>query len=523
MADAVAPAAALNQLQQTRAFGPLAHLPDWQRFAPATVGPALLELLATTEARFEALETSLADAPRTWAAIMEPLERLHDELGALFGWTMHLISVCYSDELQAAYDAARPGYVQLASRMAQSTALFEAMVALRDSDEGGGLDGVRARILAESIRGMARSGVHLKGDARARYQEIRDELSELSNRFSTNLVKEEQQSRVIVEDPAELDGIPPALTEQALQNAIEAGIDASADQGPWHFVVNGVNYMAVAQNGTSAALRERFYRAFRQRGSSAEYDNRPVVARILALRQESAQLLGFDHYAAYSIDAKMAEDTAAVWALMRQLETAARPVAVRERTALERFMRDELGDEQATLAPWDVAFWAERQQESLYSYDSEALRAYFQLPRVLDGLFELVTTLYGVRVREAPSGAVPVWHDDVTFYEVLRDDQVIAGFYVDPLARPGEKRGGAWMNDVVGRSRLLAPPGASASLPVALFVMNARPPGDGRPGLMSLDEVRTLFHEFGHATQHMFTQIDEGGASGMNLVEWDAV
>jgi oligopeptidase A len=517
-------ATALAHLQETGSFGPLAHLPDWSRFSADQVGPALLALLAQSEAEFDALESSLKDTALSWATVMDPLEQLHDRLGQLFGWTMHLISVKYSDELQAAYDAARPGYVQLANRMAQSRALYDAMVALRDGPEGERLNPVRARILSESIRGMARSGVHLTGAERERYQALQDELSELSNRFSTNLVKEEQTARVAVTDRAELDGIPDAVIAQAAETARQDGVEgASEAAGPWHFVVNGVNYMAVAQLGQHRGLRERFYRAFRQRGTSGDYDNRPVVEQILARRQEASMLLGFPHYAAYSVDAKMAGDTSAVWDLMAQLETAARPAAIREREALERFMREQQQEPDATLAPWDVTFWAERQQEALYGYDSEALRDYFQLPRVLDGLFELVQTLYGVTVRRAAQDAVAVWDDSVEFFEVLRDGAVIAGFYVDPFARPGEKRGGAWMNDVVGRSRMLAAAGAQASLPVALFVMNARPPADGKPGLMSLDEVRTLFHEFGHATQHMFTQVDEGGASGMNLVEWDAV
>ncbi|MEA5547683.1 M3 family metallopeptidase, partial [Limnoraphis robusta CCNP1324] len=161
-------------------------------------------------------------------------------------------------------------------------------------------------------------------------------------------------------------------------------------------------------------------------------------------------------------------------------------------------------------------------------YDSERLREYFQMPRVMDGLFSLVEKLYGVAIRRLDDPNVPVWDPSVAFYQVLRDGLVIAGFHMDPYARPGEKRGGAWMNTVVDKSRVLAPPDRSSSLPVALFVMNARPPARSKddrqgPALLSLDEVRTLFHEFGHATQHMFTMIEEGGASGMNLVEWDAV
>ena len=264
-------------------------------------------------------------------------------------------------------------------------------------------------------------------------------------------------------------------------------------------------------------------RAFRTRGVQPDLDNRPILKEILELRQEQAQLVGFANYAELSLDAKMAPSVEAVWELLDQLEHAARPFAEIELESLTAFMVEQGAEGADDPKPWDTAYWAERQQEALYSYDAEALRDYFQLPKVLGGLFDLVTKLYGVEIAESTDASVPVWDESVQFFEVRRDGKVIAAFYVDPYSRPGEKRGGAWMNTVVGRDRLLATGDADSSLPVALFVMNARPPADGRPGLMSLDEVRTLFHEFGHATQHMFTEIDEGGASGMNLVEWDSV
>ncbi|MFV2089820.1 MAG: M3 family metallopeptidase, partial [Pseudomonadales bacterium] len=272
-----------------------------------------------------------------------------------------------------------------------------------------------------------------------------------------------------------------------------------------------------------SALREQAYRAFKSRGTSRGFDNRPILEEMLRLRQEKAQLVGFDDYAALSIDSKMAPSVDAVWQLLNEVEEAARPVALAEYQELKSYQAGRSDGDGAELAPWDLAFLSERLREERYDYDSEALREYLQMPRVLSGLFDLIQRLYKVAVREVPPGSVPVWDDSVTFYEVLNDEEVIAGFFVDPYARPGEKRGGAWMNTVVDRSRALAVDGHTSSLPVALFVLNGRPPAEGVSALMSLDEVRTLFHEFGHATQHMFTEIEEGGASGMNLVEWDAV
>jgi oligopeptidase A len=512
-------AEALTALEETASLGAISHLPLWDAFAAERIVPAATLLLDEAEAELTRLET---EAPATWEGLMVPLERMQLRLGALLGSVNHLLSVKYTDELQAAYDEVRPRYVAFSNRMSQSRGLYDAMCAIRDGKAFAELEPARQRVLTESIRGMERSGVHLEGDAKARYEEIQQRLATLSNDFQTNLVKEEKASRIVVGDPEEVTGVPAPILAAAARTAVEDGVaDATAETGPWHFVVSGVNYSAVIQFARDRGLRERFYRAFRERGTSEGRDNRPILEEILRLRQEDARLVGFDNYAALSIDAKMAGSVEDVWKLLGDLEKAARPAAEAERDALIGYLESHGFGER--LKPWDVTFLSERLREETYDYDSEALRAYLQMPRVLDGLFSLTERLYGVTIREVPAGAVPVWDDSVSFYEVKSDDAVIAGFYVDPYARPGEKRGGAWMNTVVGRSRVLAEDGQSSSRPVALFVMNGRPPEAGKPALMSLDEVRTLFHEFGHATQHMFTDVEEGGASGMNLVEWDAV
>lgn len=518
-------AASLRRLEQTRDLGPIAHLPVWEGFTPEAIEPGVRHLLAEVAQAFAALEA----APQpTWAGLMAPLERMEQRLDHVLGAVSHLLSVKYSDELKAAQDAVRPEYVKLLNRMSQSRAVYAAMSSLRDGDAFAGLSTARQRILKESISAMQRAGVHLDDAAKARYRQIQQRLAQLSDDFSANLVKQEQASRIRVQDPQRVAGVPAPMLELAAKTAREDGAqDADARAGPWHFVVNGPNYVAIIQNAKERSLREEIYRAYRARGTAAEFDNRPIVNEILKLRQELATLLGFAHYAAFSVDDKMAPSVQAVWDLFDQLESAARPAAEREYAELRRFMGDQGAAEAEDPQAWDIAFWTERLQETRYGYDEERLRNYFQMPKVFDGLFALVERLYGLRVRRAAADAVPVWDESVRFFEVLNgqgdDAEIIAGLYVDPYARPGEKRGGAWMNTVVDRSCLLAGGGRSSSLPVALFVMNARPPAEGAVALMSLDEVRTLFHEFGHAMQHMFTDIEDGGASGLNLVEWDAV
>ncbi len=516
--------AALATLQSTLSSGAIAHLPQWQHFVPADVEAGIHQLVADCTATFTELEAGLsADSIPSWQSLMDPLETIENELGAVIGPVNHLTSVKYSDELQAAYDAVRPAVIDLSNTMSQSQSVYAGMKRLAQSDEGASLSIAKARILQESIRGMERSGVHLEGEPRERFQAIKAELAELGNDFQTNLVKEEKEARVLVASKAELDGVPAAVIAMARKQAEDDGMTGDDAQGPWSFVVNAVGYMGVIQHGKHRGIRERFYRAFRARGQSAEFDNRGVLVKILQLRQELAGLVGFANYSQLSIDSKMAPSLDAVWAMLDELERAARPAAENELAELKAFMLEEGAEGADDPQPWDVAFWAERMQEAKYAYDAEALRDYFQLPKVLDGLFGLVTKLYGVEIVESRDSSVPMWDESVQFFEVHKNGATIAGFYVDPYSRPGEKRGGAWMNTVVGKSRLMAIGDAQASLPVALFVMNARPPAEGRPGLMSMDEVRTLFHEFGHATQHMFTQVEEGGASGMNLVEWDSV
>ena len=512
---------ALARLEQTASVGPIAHLPLWEAYTPDQVEVGAARLIEEVDAAFATLEGEVSP---TWAGTMEPLEHLEHRLGHVVGVVSHLVSVKYTDELKAAFDAIRPDYVALANRMSQSRPIYDAMLQIRAADGFADESPARRRVVEESIRAMERSGVHLEGGAKARYREIQQRLAELSNDFSSNLVKQEQSARIDVEDPDRVAGVPEPILALAATRAVGDGVEnATAADGPWHFAVNGPNYVAVIQHGKDQGLREEFYRAYRSRGTASQLDNRPLLQEILELRQEMAQLVGFSNYAEFSVAAKMAPDVAAVWTLFEELESAARPAAEREYAQLVDFMRAQGAPEAEDPQPWDVGFWSERLRESLYDYDGERLRSYFQMPKVFDGLFSLVAKLYDVQIREVEPGSVPVWDESVRFFEVVDDSEVVAGFYVDPYARPGEKRGGAWMNTVVQRSRLLAGPGQSSSLPVALFVMNGRPPGEGAVGLMSLDEVRTLFHEFGHAMQHMFTQIEESGASGLNLVEWDAV
>jgi len=343
---------ALARLEATASSGPLAHLPIWADVAAADVVPGVSALLELTQNQFDEIEASVEP---TWAALMEPLELVGHRLSTVVGTINHLISVKYSDELKQAYDEVQPAVIALGNVMSQSRPVYDAMVALRESDEAAGFSVAQARILDQSIRGMERSGVALDGADQDRYKQISERLGELSTLFSTNLINEEKAARIKVTDEARLDGIPASIIEMAKTQAVDDGAE-----GAWHFLVNGVSYMAICQQCTDRSLREEMARAFRTRGVASDLDNRPVLREILELRQELAQLVGFDTYADMSVDAKMAPSTQAVWDLIGQLQTAATPVAQSELEALKSFMAEQGAEGADSPEGWDITFWSER-------------------------------------------------------------------------------------------------------------------------------------------------------------------
>jgi oligopeptidase A len=322
----------------------------------------------------------------------------------------------------------------------------------------------------------------------------------------------------------EVDGLPPSLASLAAQAAREAGEeDATAENGPWRITLDYPSYVPFMQHSTRRDLREKLYKAFVSRASTGELDNTSLIERILDLRKEKAALLGFESYAELSLASKMAPNVEAVEGLLEELRRASYDAAVKDLEELKAFASAKGAAEAKDLKHWDISFWAERQQEEKFAFSAEELRPYFPLPQVLDGLFSLVKRLFSVTVTAA-DGTAPVWHEDVRYFQIADETGTpIAYFYLDPYSRPAEKRGGAWMDDCVGRAKIHENGTSTTRLPVAYLVCNQTPPVDGKPSLMTFNEVETLFHEFGHGLQHMLTKVDYAGASGINNVEWDAV
>ena len=507
---------------------PATTLPAFDEIGPEHVVPGIRALVKEVEGMLEALER---DVNPGWDSLVDPIERMQDRLGFGFGIVDHLMSVRNSPPLREAYDEVEPEVVKLLTRIGQSQPIYRGLVALRalcEGSAGKNLDPAQRRVVEKLIQEAELSGVGLEGAARKRFQQIRLELAELSTRFGNQLLDATKAFALDLTTGDEIEGLPPSFLEMAAQAARVAGSEtATPSAGPWRVTLDGPSYVGFMKHARRRDLRETLYRAHSRRASEGNLDNRPLIDAILRLRLEEARLLGFETYADLSLSRKMAGTVGSAEKLLEELLSVAHGAAVRDLEEVGAFMTGRgAAAEAAEIRHWDVPYWSERLREARYDYSEEQIRKFFPLPRVLDGLFALAKRLFAVEVTPA-DGEAPVWHPDVRFFKVRSlDGEEIAAFYLDPYSRPAEKKGGAWMNEVVGRSRIFAPPGRNARLPVAYLICNGSSPTEGaggNPSLMTFREIETVFHEFGHTLQHMLTRVDLGLASGVRNVEWDAV
>ncbi|MBW4649984.1 MAG: M3 family metallopeptidase [Kastovskya adunca ATA6-11-RM4] len=496
-------------------------LPPFEAIAPEQVVPAFEKRLPELDSELEKLESTVTP---TWSGLVEPLQQLEERLTWSWGIVSHLMGVKNSPELRSAHETVQPQVVKFSNKLSQSKPLYEAFKALRDSEEWNSLELAQKRIVEAALRDAELSGVGLEGEKRERFNAIQLELAELSTKFGNHILDATKAFNLTLTSKDEVDGLPPSLLSLAAQAARAEGAEnATAENGPWRITLDYPSYVPFMQHSTRRDLREKLYKAFLSRASSGELDNKPLIERILELRKEKAALLGFNSYAELSLARKMAPDVEAVEALLEELRSASYEAAVKDLEALKAFAASKNAEEASDLKHWDISFWAERQREEKFAFNDEELRPYFPLPQVLDGLFGLVKRLFGVTVTAA-DGQAPVWHQDVRYFQIADETgEAIAYFYLDPYSRPAEKRGGAWMDDCVGRAKMTVEGKTTTRLPVAYLICNQTPPVDGNPSLMTFSEVETLFHEFGHGLQHMLTKVDYVGASGINNVEWDAV
>ncbi|QTX22285.1 M3 family metallopeptidase [Comamonas aquatica] len=492
----------------TNALLETASLPLFDRITPPDVAPAIEALMARASA---ALETVTApDFPADWNAIAQELDVATEKLGMAWSAVSHLSSVADSPELRAAYNEVLPKITEFWTNLGADERLYAKYKAI----DVNRLTAEQKKAHANALRGFVLSGAELQGAARERFAKIQERAAELAQKFSENTL-DATDTWAYYATEAELDGVPADVVQAARAAAQAEGKDG------YKLTLKMPCYLPVMQFAHSSALREKLYRAYVTRasdqaeGDAVQYDNAPLIKEILALRLEEAQLLGYANFAEVSLVPKMAQSPQQVIGFLRDLAQRARPYAEKDVADLRAFAAKELG--LSDPQPWDWTYIAEKLKEARYAFSEQEVKQYFTAPKVLDGLFKIIETLFDVKISRDTAA---VWHPAVQFYRLERKGQTVGQFYLDQPARKG-KRGGAWMDDV--RSRWLRPDTGLLQTPVAHMVCNFADGVDGKPALLTHDDVITLFHESGHALHHMLTQVNEKDVSGINGVEWDAV
>ncbi|MFN3295368.1 M3 family metallopeptidase [Caldimonas sp.] len=483
-------------------------LPRFDAIRPEHVTPAVSELLAAAN---EALERAVSEAvPADYEALSAVLDVATERLGRAWAAVSHLNSVADSPALRAAYNENLPRITEFHTRLGADERLYAKYKAVAASPAARELRPARRRALSNAIRDFVLSGAELRGPAKVRFAQIQERQAELSQKFSEHVL-DATDAYAYYAGEAEMAGVPDDAREAARQAAQADGRDG------YKLTLQFPSYFPVMQYGQDRSLRERLYTAYVTRASELgepEHDNSALMRELLALRQEEAELLGYRNFAEVSLVPKMAESPQQVLDFLRDLARRARPHAERDLAELREFARAELGLPE--LAAWDLAYASEKLKEKRYAFSDQEVKQYFTEPKVLEGLFKIVETLFEVAIR--PDTA-PVWHPSVRFFRIERGGQLVGQFYLDPYARQG-KRSGAWMDDVRGR---WARPDGRLQTPVAHLVCNFAEGVGGKPALLTHDSVLTLFHEFGHGLHHLLTQVDDIGVAGISGVEWDAV
>jgi oligopeptidase A len=485
-------------------------LPRFDAIRVEHVRPAVDELLARARATVEAVVND--PRPASFATLAEPLAEVLDQLERAWGAVGHLNAVVSTPELRDAYNGNLPAIIAFHTELAQDLRLFARYQALAAAPEFATLDAPRRKLIDNELRDFRLGGAELPEDKKARFKVVQEELASLSAQFDDHVLDATNDWAHYVDREALLAGVPADVLAEAREGA---GADGRVG---WKLTLRMPCYLPVLQYADDRALRAMLHRAYLTRaselGARAEWDNTPLIARILALRAEVATLLGFANFAEVSLARKMAQSPDEVLAFLRDLAARAKPFAQRDMAELRAFARDELG--LAELAPWDLAYAAEKLKAQRYAFSEQEVRQYFPEDKVQAGLFRVVETIYNVRIRE---GRAPTWHPQVRFFDITTPDGHLVGqFYMDNYARAG-KQGGAWMDDAINRRRS----GSRLQHPVAYLTCNLSAPVGGKPATFTHDEVITLFHEFGHGLHQLLTRIDVAGVSGIQGVEWDAI
>ncbi|MDH5618321.1 MAG: M3 family metallopeptidase [Gammaproteobacteria bacterium] len=479
-------------------------LPRFDEIQPEHVLPAIRKVIEDNRAQLDVLLNSGA-APGI-DALVAPVEHMDHELGRVWSPVNHLQSVLGSAEWREAYKQALPLLTEYGTEISQNVDLQRAYAQVSKNLPADASEASRSAV-DHALRDFHLAGVDLESAAKDRFKAIMQQLAEVQADFEHNVLDATDAWTLPITDADNLIGLPEGLLARAADDAKKASLDG------WLLSLDYPTYDAVLKHAESRDLREAMYRGWVTRGSDQgrdpKWDNSEAIEKILALRHEAANLVGFSSYAEYSLATKMADSPAEVVGFLRELAAHSRPAAERELAELTEFAGMH-------LEAWDIAFWLEKFKQDRYSISNEELRAYFPAKTVKEGLFELASQLYGVELSVDPD--VATWHKDVRYFSVSQDGELLGGFYTDLYARSG-KRAGAWIDECVTRQQL----NGYSTLPVGYLVCNFEPPNDAGVSLLTHDEVVTLFHEFGHMLHHLLTRVDFPSVAGVNGVPWDAI
>ena len=488
-------------------------LPAFSEIKPEYVEPALNLVLEQAKQTVEALLTNQQQP--TWQSLVLPMEALDASIDKVWSPVSHLNSVMNSDGLRVAYNACLPKLSQFGTELGQNEDLYKAYNALANSPEYERLDVAQKKVIDNGLRDFRLSGVELSQAERDKFKQISQKLTELTAKFEENLMDATHAWKKHITDEALLSGLPNSTKAMAAQFAQRDELDG------WLFTLDFPSYMPVMSYADDRDFREEMYTAFATKASdqgphAGQWDNTQIMADILKLRHELAQLIGFENHAERSLATKMAQSPQQVLDFLSDLATRSKSIAEQEFAELKAYAHQQNPDINE-LEAWDVTYFAEKLRQQRYSISQEELKPYFPENKVVSGLFAVVNRLYGLDIKERKD--IDVWHNDVRFFDIFDGNGELRGqFYLDLYAR-NHKRGGAWMDECHVRRQTEE----GIQTPVAFLTCNFSEPVGDKPALFSHDEVTTLFHEFGHGLHHMLTKIHHAGVSGINGVAWDAV
>ena len=483
-------------------------LPLFDQIKPSHISPAIESILKEANSLIHSLKGMGGSI--SWENFVEPIEMVSEKISRAWGQIEHLNAVVNSDDLRKAYNDNLIKLTEFYTNLSQDEALYRKYQSLKDGEIFESLTPSQKRIIDNVLREFKLGGAELNELEKARFKVIQEKLAKLSTQFEENILDATNEFSIFVGDADDLQGIPEENIKKAQSEAIE-----DKKEG-YKFTLHFPSYLPVMQYAEDRNLREKLYRGYATRASelsSPKFDNTKLIDEILALRYESAKLLGFNHFTEMSLVTKMAKSNEEVVSFLMDLANKAKPFALKDMEELSAFSKT-LGIEK--LEAWDIAYVSEKLRQAKYSFSENEVKQYFPEHRVLKGLFKVVETIFKLKIIKTDA---PTWHKDVSFYSIKNDgDELVGQFYFDLYAR-NHKRGGAWMDEAISRYKN----SFESSHPVAFLTCNFSSPSENKPALFSHDDVITLFHEFGHGLHHMLTKVDEYSISGIKGVEWDAV